>query len=147
VPEAEASPGALCRRVALVGAGLVGAGWAIVFARAGVEVALFDAQPGQAADGVGAGTAANQDGHQQRQEEAGDDHHDDLVGEHRDDALGSEQPEIGGNLLQRVLNHVAQWILRRHHPASLRSSGLQAQLFAALRRPSNHHVSTANSTT
>lgn len=49
MPEAEASPGALCRRVALVGAGLVGAGWAIVFARAGVEVALFDAQPGQAA--------------------------------------------------------------------------------------------------
>ena len=49
MPEAEASPGAPCRRVALVGAGLVGAGWAIVFARAGVEVALFDAQPGQAA--------------------------------------------------------------------------------------------------
>lgn len=36
------------RRVALVGAGLVGAGWAIVFARAGSEVLLHDAQPGQA---------------------------------------------------------------------------------------------------
>ena len=37
-----------CRRIALVGAGLVGAGWALVFARAGREVALYDAQPGQA---------------------------------------------------------------------------------------------------
>lgn len=36
------------RRVALVGAGLVGAGWAIVFARAGFTVALHDAQAGQA---------------------------------------------------------------------------------------------------
>ena len=30
-------------KVALIGAGLVGRGWAIVFARAGREVALFDA--------------------------------------------------------------------------------------------------------
>ncbi|MCP5327754.1 MAG: 3-hydroxyacyl-CoA dehydrogenase [Steroidobacteraceae bacterium] len=37
------------RRVALVGAGLVGSGWAIVFARAGFEVVLHDAAPGQAA--------------------------------------------------------------------------------------------------
>ncbi|MCU0759973.1 MAG: 3-hydroxyacyl-CoA dehydrogenase [Steroidobacteraceae bacterium] len=35
-------------RVALVGAGLVGSGWAIVFARAGVEARLYDSQPGQA---------------------------------------------------------------------------------------------------
>jgi len=32
-------------RVALVGAGLVGSGWAIVFARAGCEVAMYDAEP------------------------------------------------------------------------------------------------------
>ena len=32
-------------KVALVGAGLVGRGWAIVFARAGREVALFDSDP------------------------------------------------------------------------------------------------------
>jgi 3-hydroxyacyl-CoA dehydrogenase len=37
------------RRVALVGAGLVGSGWAIVFARAGCEVALYDAEPAQRA--------------------------------------------------------------------------------------------------
>lgn len=37
------------RRVALVGAGLVGSGWALVFARAGLEVLLHDAAPGQAA--------------------------------------------------------------------------------------------------
>ncbi|RIX98173.1 3-hydroxyacyl-CoA dehydrogenase [Aureimonas flava] len=30
------------RRVAVVGAGLVGSGWAIVFARAGLDVAIFD---------------------------------------------------------------------------------------------------------
>ena len=36
-------------RVAIVGAGLVGGGWAIVFARAGHEVAVFDAAPGAAA--------------------------------------------------------------------------------------------------
>ncbi len=33
--------------MALVGAGLVGSGWAIVFARAGCEVALYDAEPDQ----------------------------------------------------------------------------------------------------
>src|SRR3546814_3492128 len=32
-------------RVAVVGAGLVGAGWAIVFARAGQSVSIYDAQP------------------------------------------------------------------------------------------------------
>jgi 3-hydroxyacyl-CoA dehydrogenase len=33
-------------RVAIVGAGLVGSGWAIVFARAGFDVRLFDSTPG-----------------------------------------------------------------------------------------------------
>lgn len=33
------------RTVAVVGAGLVGLGWAIVFARAGLEVRIFDSQP------------------------------------------------------------------------------------------------------
>jgi len=37
------------RHVAVVGAGLVGAGWAIVFARAGLEVRVFDANPDTAA--------------------------------------------------------------------------------------------------
>lgn len=36
------------RPVAIVGAGLVGAGWAIVFARAGAQVRVFDAEPGGA---------------------------------------------------------------------------------------------------
>jgi L-gulonate 3-dehydrogenase len=35
-------------RIAIVGSGLVGGGWAIVFARAGHEVAVFDAVPGAA---------------------------------------------------------------------------------------------------
>jgi 3-hydroxyacyl-CoA dehydrogenase len=35
-------------KVAIVGAGLVGGGWAIAFARAGYDVALFDAMPGAA---------------------------------------------------------------------------------------------------
>jgi L-gulonate 3-dehydrogenase len=34
--------------VAVVGAGLVGSGWAIVFARAGLDVKMFDAAPGAA---------------------------------------------------------------------------------------------------
>lgn len=33
------------RPVAIVGAGLVGAGWAVVYARAGLEVKVFDADP------------------------------------------------------------------------------------------------------
>jgi len=33
-------------RIAIVGAGLVGGGWAIVFARGGFDVSLFDAAPG-----------------------------------------------------------------------------------------------------
>lgn len=33
------------RPVAIVGAGLVGAGWALVFARAGLQVRIFDANP------------------------------------------------------------------------------------------------------
>lgn len=37
------------RPVAVVGAGLVGAGWAIVFARAGLSVRVFDANPTTAA--------------------------------------------------------------------------------------------------
>jgi len=35
-------------RVAVVGSGLVGRGWAIVFARAGWDVAVYDAAPGGA---------------------------------------------------------------------------------------------------
>jgi L-gulonate 3-dehydrogenase len=34
------------RKIAIVGVGLVGRGWSIVFARAGFEVALFDGDPG-----------------------------------------------------------------------------------------------------
>ncbi|QRM32167.1 3-hydroxyacyl-CoA dehydrogenase [Microvirga sp. VF16] len=41
-------------KIAIVGCGLVGSGWAIVFARAGCEVMLFDAQDG-------AGARAKQD--------------------------------------------------------------------------------------
>lgn len=36
-------------KVAIIGTGLVGRGWAIVFARAGCAVALYDGQPGTAA--------------------------------------------------------------------------------------------------
>ena len=32
------------RHVAIVGAGLVGSGWAVVFARAGISVKMFDSQ-------------------------------------------------------------------------------------------------------
>jgi 3-hydroxyacyl-CoA dehydrogenase len=35
-------------KIAIIGTGLVGSGWAIVFARAGYDVALYDAQPGAA---------------------------------------------------------------------------------------------------
>lgn len=35
-------------KIAVVGTGLVGSGWAIVFARAGFEVSLFDSAPGAA---------------------------------------------------------------------------------------------------
>ena len=34
--------------IAIVGTGLVGSGWAIVFARAGFDVSLFDSVPGAA---------------------------------------------------------------------------------------------------
>src|ERR1700761_3938933 len=34
------------RPVAVIGAGLVGAGWAIVFAQAGLDVRVYDADPG-----------------------------------------------------------------------------------------------------
>jgi 3-hydroxyacyl-CoA dehydrogenase len=44
---AETDTAAPRARVALVGAGLVGSGWAIVFARAGCEVALYDADAAQ----------------------------------------------------------------------------------------------------
>jgi 3-hydroxyacyl-CoA dehydrogenase len=40
-------------RVAVIGAGLIGRAWAMVFARAGWEVALYDAVPGVAAAGIG----------------------------------------------------------------------------------------------
>ena len=33
------------RPVAVIGAGLVGSGWAIVFARAGLDVRIYDADP------------------------------------------------------------------------------------------------------
>lgn len=36
------------KRIAVIGAGLIGRGWAIVFARAGCQVALYDAAPGAA---------------------------------------------------------------------------------------------------
>ena len=35
-------------KVAVIGAGLIGRAWAMVFARAGREVALYDAVPGVA---------------------------------------------------------------------------------------------------
>src|SRR3546814_18130046 len=35
------------KQVAVVGAGLIGRGWAIVFARAGCDVALYDTAPGR----------------------------------------------------------------------------------------------------
>ena len=38
----------MSQRIAVVGTGLVGSGWAIVFARGGREVSLFDAAPGAA---------------------------------------------------------------------------------------------------
>jgi len=39
-------------RVALVGSGLIGTGWAVVFARAGWQVALYDIEPGRAIQAV-----------------------------------------------------------------------------------------------
>ncbi len=36
-------------KIAIVGTGLVGSGWAIVFARGGLDIALFDAVEGAAA--------------------------------------------------------------------------------------------------
>jgi len=35
----------LPQRVAIIGAGLIGRAWAIVFARAGCDVTLYDANP------------------------------------------------------------------------------------------------------
>src|SRR6266705_4967657 len=40
-------------RVAIIGAGLIGRSWAIVFAQAGWDVALQDAAPGAAEAGLG----------------------------------------------------------------------------------------------
>ena len=40
--------------VGVVGCGVIGRSWAIVFARAGAEVRLFDAQPGVAARSIDA---------------------------------------------------------------------------------------------
>ena len=37
------------RRIALVGAGVVGSSWSVVFARAGFEVAVYDADAASAA--------------------------------------------------------------------------------------------------
>jgi L-gulonate 3-dehydrogenase len=39
----------LMRRIALVGAGVVGSSWSVVFARAGFEVAVYDADAASAA--------------------------------------------------------------------------------------------------
>src|ERR1700724_2279005 len=41
-------------KVAVIGAGLIGRAWAMVFARAGWDVALYDAVAGVAAAGLGA---------------------------------------------------------------------------------------------
>ena len=35
------------KKAACIGAGLVGHAWAVVFARAGYEVTLYDAKPGE----------------------------------------------------------------------------------------------------
>src|SRR5215469_14915950 len=40
-------------KVAVIGAGLIGRAWAMVFARAGWEVALYDAAPGVAQAALG----------------------------------------------------------------------------------------------
>ncbi|MFC7607302.1 3-hydroxyacyl-CoA dehydrogenase NAD-binding domain-containing protein [Teichococcus aestuarii] len=40
-------------KVAIVGAGLIGRAWAMIFARAGWQVALFDPAPGIAAQAEG----------------------------------------------------------------------------------------------
>ncbi len=42
----------------MIGAGLIGGGWAVVFARAGWQVSLYDIKPGQAARAVADATAA-----------------------------------------------------------------------------------------
>ena len=39
----------MTNRVAMIGTGLIGSGWAVVFARAGWQVALYDSKPDQAA--------------------------------------------------------------------------------------------------
>ncbi|MDB5370977.1 MAG: 3-hydroxyacyl-CoA dehydrogenase, NAD-binding protein [Roseomonas sp.] len=41
----------MAEKIAIIGTGLVGSGWAVVFARAGCDVALYDAGPGAAAKG------------------------------------------------------------------------------------------------
>ena len=38
----------MTHRVAMIGSGLIGTGWAVVFARAGWDVALYDIKPGRA---------------------------------------------------------------------------------------------------
>ena len=40
-------------RIAVVGAGLIGRAWAMVFARAGLEVRLWDKMPGVAEQALG----------------------------------------------------------------------------------------------
>ena len=42
----------MTHRVAMIGSGLIGTGWAVVFARAGWEVALYDLKPGRAEGAV-----------------------------------------------------------------------------------------------
>ena len=40
----------MTRKAACIGAGTVGRAWAVVFARAGYDVALYDAKPGEVVD-------------------------------------------------------------------------------------------------
>ena len=41
----------MAEKIAIIGTGLVGSGWAVVFARAGCDVAMYDAAPGGAEKG------------------------------------------------------------------------------------------------
>jgi 3-hydroxyacyl-CoA dehydrogenase len=41
----------MAEKIAIIGTGLVGSGWAVVFARAGCDVSLYDSVPGAAAKG------------------------------------------------------------------------------------------------
>ncbi|MEE8308512.1 MAG: 3-hydroxyacyl-CoA dehydrogenase NAD-binding domain-containing protein, partial [Gammaproteobacteria bacterium] len=47
----------MTNRVAMIGAGLIGTGWAVVFARAGWDVAIYDIKPGRAEQSAGEAAA------------------------------------------------------------------------------------------